>query len=421
MTPQSIDISGLDVIINSSRILDQVAIKAGTGRFVGIIGPNGSGKSTLIRCMSRTLQPVAGTVLVEGREISVFSRRELAEKLSVVPQESPRTFDYTVEEVVGMGRYAHQGLLSGFSVQDHEMCHAAMKTAGITHLSGRQITSLSGGEWQRVLIARTLAQDTPIILLDEPTSHLDISHQIEILCALQALSRNGITVVGVFHDLNLAAHFCDDIIVISQGRIAVTGAPRDVITPQVLKEYFNLDAIVRIHPSTGKPLVVPMFASPCAAREGACVHVICGGDTGSEILHALCLAGCRVTVGVLALNDSDYATASELNIPCIAESPFTPVSELSQVALAAMLRKADRIVVTPMPVGQGNLVNLRILAGSGSAPIRFLTAHERPEIIDFTGGAASAIIRDLAASSRLQAMSLEKVVKDCSGSGGTKP
>jgi len=421
MTHPALDISGLDVLINSSRILDQVAFKAVKGRFVGIIGPNGSGKSTLIRCMSRTLQPVTGTVLVDGKEISVFGSRELAEKISVVPQESPRTFDYTVEDVVEMGRYAHQRPLSSLTPKDHGLCHAAMKTAGILHLNGRNISSLSGGEWQRVLIARTLAQDTPIILLDEPTSHLDISHQIEILCALQSLSRNGTTVIGVFHDLNLAAHFCDDIIVISAGHVVVTGDPGDVITSPVLKKYFGLDATVRIHPSTGKPLVVPFYVSRQTGSRGTRVHVICGGGTGSEVLHALSAAGCHVTTGVLSMSDSDYATAADLNVPCIAEPPFTPVSEASQDTLASMLKNAERIVVTPMPVGQGNLVNLKILQESSSAPVLFMTSGSHPEIPDYCGGAASAIINDLLVGDRLQGLSLNAIIHECVQCGVVPP
>jgi iron complex transport system ATP-binding protein len=421
MTHPAFDICGLDVSVNTSRILDQVTFKAVKGRFVGIIGPNGSGKSTLIRCMSRTLQPVTGTVLADGKEIAAFGSRELAEKISVVPQESPRTFDYMVEDVVEMGRYAHQRLLSGLTAKDRELCHAAMKTAGILHLNGRHISSLSGGEWQRVLIARTLAQDTPIILLDEPTSHLDISHQIEILCALQSLSRNGNTVIGVFHDLNLAAHFCDDIIVISAGHVAVTGVPAEVITPPVLKKYFDLDATVRIHPSTGKPLVVPIYVPRQTGFRGTRVHVICGGGSGSEVLHALIAAGCHVTTGVLSMSDSDYATAADLNVPCIAEPPFTPVSEASQDALATMLQNAERIVVTPMPVGQGNLVNLEILKESSSAPVLFMTAGSRPEIPDYCGGAASAIIKNLLDGDRLRGLSLNAIIRECTHFGVVPP
>jgi iron complex transport system ATP-binding protein len=367
--------------------------------------------------MSRTLRPVAGTILVEGMDISVYSRKELAGRVSVVPQESPRTFDYTVEEVVGMGRYVHQGLLSGLSVQDRDACHAAMTTAGITPLAMRRISSLSGGEWQRVLIARTLAQGSDIILLDEPTSHLDVNHQIEVLSALHALTRAGTTAISVFHDLNLAAHFCDEIIVLKAGKAVAIGPPRDVITPLILKEVFGLGAAVRIHPVTGKPLVVPLYALPPSGSSSARVHVICGGGSGSEILHALRAAGCRITAGVLAMNDSDYSTAIALSIPCIAEPPFSPISEESRAALINQIKGADAVVLTPMPVGAGNLENLHVLLECTPPSLLFLGKDGGADIEDFTGGRATAVIEGLISSGRLAILPTDAIIRQCTTRG----
>jgi len=413
MTDVPVDVQSLDVVIDAHRILVNVTIPAEKGQFTGIIGRNGSGKSTLIRCMSRTLTPSAGSVTVDGMDIGVYDRKALARALSVVPQESGRTFDYTVEDVVAMGRYARQGLLSGHSVQDIAACHAAMTTAGITHLAQRTIVTLSGGEWQRVLIARTLAQETGIILLDEPTRHLDVSHQIEVLSALHTLTRSGTTVIAVFHDLNLAAHYCDRIIALHEGRVAASGTSAEVITTDFLKKIYSLDAEVRIHPMTGKPLIFPRYLQKTNGRSDRRVHIICGGGTGSELLHALHDAGCRVTAGVLAMNDSDYATAVHLGIPCSAEPPFSPVSEVSRYSLSEQVREADFIIVTPMPVGVGNLANLHTLEECSTSPILFMGDGENAAIEDFSGGQADAILIRLSASGRLTVLPGPAIIETC--------
>jgi iron complex transport system ATP-binding protein len=415
MTYVPVDVRRLDAVIDANRILSSVTVPVQKGQFTGIIGRNGSGKSTLLKCMSRILAPAAGSVTVEGLEIGVYSRRELARILSVVPQESQRTFSYSVNDVVGMGRYARQGLFSGLSAQDREACDTAMATAGISRLAGREIVTLSGGEWQRVLIARTLAQETGIVLLDEPTSHLDISHQIEILSALHALTRSGTTVLAVFHDLNLAAHYCDRIIALQEGRVAADGIPSEVITPDFLWNVFSLDAEVRIHPSTGKPLVFPRYAKKRGSGTGRKVHLVCGGGTGTDLLRTLHEAGCRVTAGVLAMNDTDYATSVDLGIPCSAEPPFSPVSGASRAVLKEQVRNAEILIVTTVPVGDGNLTNLITVEEDSAAPVFFAGNSGTAEVEDFCGGQANAILARLAASGRLTVLPAPAILAACTG------
>lgn len=419
MTTHRVSVQGLDVAIEANRILEGISLNAGTGRLVGIIGPNGSGKSTLIRCISRSLSPQAGVIRLEGQEITLFSRKDLARALSVVPQEANRTFDFRVEDVVMMGRYAHQTLLSTISTDDREACRQAMATVGVTELGDRRITTLSGGEWQRVLIARTLSQESDIVLLDEPTSHLDASHQIMILTAFQTLVRDGATVIGVFHDLNLAAHFCDEILVLSDGRVAAFGPPSETITTDLLRDVFTLDAIVGHHPFTGRPVVLPLFAPSSPTAPGKRVHVVCGGGSGGWLLPALVAAGCTVSTGVLAMNDSDYATARRLGIPCIAEPPFTALSEASSAALHEALVHADIVVLTGMPIGRGNLANLRALETCDTpVPLYLLTdlddGGESPAISDFTDGEATALLEQLLQSGRMARCSLEELLRTCS-------
>lgn len=419
MTDVPLRVQGLDAVLDATRILSAITLPVQRGQFTGIIGRNGSGKSTLIRCMSRTLAPAAGTVTVEGLDIGVYSCKDLAQNLSVVPQESARTFSYTVLDVVAMGRYARQGFLSGYSAEDARACTAAMATAGIENLAERKIPTLSGGEWQRVLIARTLAQETGIILLDEPTSHLDVSHQIEILSALHALTRAGTTVIAVFHDLNLAAHYCDTLIALQDGRVTASGAPAEVVTPAFLSGVFSLDAEVRVHPGTGKPLVFPRYLRKETGGSKTRVHVVCGGGTGAELLHALHAAGCRVTAGVLAMNDSDYAAAVHLGIPCSAEPPFSPVSAASRTVLADQVKEAEIIIVTPVPVGEGNLASLQAIEECGTAPVLFCSNAAPAAVADFCGGKAQGILDRLSAAGRLFVLPGPAILDRCTNAGET--
>jgi iron complex transport system ATP-binding protein len=426
MTAHRVTVQGLDVVIDTNRILEGIDLVAGTGRLLGIIGPNGSGKSTLIRCISRSLTPQSGSIHLEGREIMHFSKKDLARTLSVVPQEANRTFDFNVEDVVMMGRYPHQTLLSSVSVEDREACRDAMATVGVTALGERRITTLSGGEWQRVLIARTLAQESGIVLLDEPTSHLDASHQILILTAFQALVRNGATVIGVFHDLNLASHFCDEIVVLSGGRVAAFGPPSDTVIPAILRDVFSLDAIVGRHPYTGRPVVLPLFSHSSSEGPGKRGHVICGGGSGGWLLPALVAAGCAVTTGVLAMNDSDYETARHLGIPCISEPPFAALSEVSCGALQEALARSDLIVLTEMPIGPGNLGNLRALDAC-EEPVRLVLLVGRDDgvrgggIDDYTDGEATALVHRLLKSGRMDRCSLEDILRICMTPPGGEP
>lgn len=415
MTDIPLAVRGLDVVLEANSILSGISLTAGRGRFIGIIGPNGSGKSTLIRCMSRGLSPESGTIEVDGRDITVYPSRDLARLLGVVPQESQRTFEYSVEDVVGMGRYARQGLLSGVSQEDRSACRAAMEIAGITHLSGRNIGTLSGGEWQRVLIARTLAQETAIILLDEPTSHLDISHQIAVLSAVLELSWNGRTVVAVFHDLNLAAHFCDEILVIRAGKVAAYGNPRDVLTAEILRDVFGLEAEIKTHTVSGKPVIVPLYPEREHCPAGKRVHIICGGGTGTPLFYALRNLGCPVTCGVLSMNDSDYATAMNLGIPCIAEPPFAEISRVSLEALEGMIRNADIVILVPMPVGPGNLANLQALSGCGPVPVIIAQPGNSSCWTDCTEGEATAILDRLRADGSIRELPFPEILTQCSG------
>ncbi|WP_414168291.1 ABC transporter ATP-binding protein [Streptoverticillium reticulum] len=245
-----VDIENLSVEIAGARLVEDVALRAGNGRFVGLVGPNGSGKSTLLRCVYRALRPTAGRVLLAGDDLHALSAREGARRLAALPQESVSEFDFTVAEVVAMGRLPHQGAAGRVTADDTEACAAALARTGAAHLADRGFLTLSGGEKQRVLIARALAQQPEVLVLDEPTNHLDIAQQLEVLALVRA---SGLTVLAALHDLNLAATHCDALYVIAGGRIVASGPPHDVLSAELLADVFGVRAHRVPHPVTGAP------------------------------------------------------------------------------------------------------------------------------------------------------------------------
>ncbi|MFF7590080.1 ABC transporter ATP-binding protein [Kitasatospora purpeofusca] len=238
----SVDLAGV-------RLVHEVTLTAAAGQVVGLVGPNGSGKSTLLRCVYRALRPAAGAVLLGGEEVHRLAPREAARRVAALPQEHSAEFDFTVAEVVGMGRLPHRrGALAGPSAADGQHCAAALDRVGAGHLASRGFLSLSGGEKQRVLIARALVQEPRVLVLDEPTNHLDITHQLEVLALVREA---GTTVLTALHDLNLAAGHCDLLYVLAEGRIVASGPPAEVLEPGLLAEVFKVRATPVRHPVTG--------------------------------------------------------------------------------------------------------------------------------------------------------------------------
>ncbi|MEU2788732.1 ABC transporter ATP-binding protein [Streptomyces sp. NPDC007100] len=243
-----IDIDAVSVDVAGARLVHDITLHAGSGRVVGLVGPNGSGKSTLLRCAYRALRPAAGAVRLDGADLHAMGVREGARHLAALPQESATEFGFTAAEVVAMGRLPHQRGSGRPSAADLRVCEAALARSGAAHLAERSFLSLSGGEKQRVLIARALAQDPKVLVLDEPTNHLDIAQQLELLALVRD---SGLTVLTALHDLNLAAGHCDELYVISGGRIVASGAPHDVLGTELLAEVFGVRAHRVPHPETG--------------------------------------------------------------------------------------------------------------------------------------------------------------------------
>ena len=344
-------------------VVGEITFSAGKGAFIGIIGPNGSGKTTLLKAISRVLNISGGVVALEGRTLAEFGQKELARTVGVVPQETAMNFSYTVSDIVMMGRFPHKERFAKDDPDDYRIVREAMKVTNVAHLADRPVTDISGGERQRVIIARALAQQPKVILLDEATAHLDINHQVEILSIIRDLD-GSVTKIGVFHDLNLAAEFCDRIILMSEGHIHAIGTPAEVLTMEHLRSEYGIKAMVQTNPVTGRPLVTPLSEGVPPALRGARIHLISGGGTGAGLMYMLSAAGCILTTGVLSPMDSDYSAAKQLEIPCITVPAFAPISPGVCDTLGAYLDESDAIILTAMPVGEGNLPNIRAITNA---------------------------------------------------------
>ena len=239
-------------------VIDELDLCVPQGRITAVVGPNACGKSTLLRGLAGLLRPSAGTVRLDGRDIRSIPSRQFARMVGLLPQQPIAPEAIAVAELVGRGRYPHQGLFRQWTPQDDAAVTSAMAATATLELADHPVDELSGGQRQRVWIAMVLAQDTDVLLLDEPTTFLDVAHQIDVLDLLMRLNRDrGTTIVMVLHDLNLAARYADHLIVMSSGRVIAEGDPSEVVTPGIVREAFGIQCLVVDDPVCGSPMVVP--------------------------------------------------------------------------------------------------------------------------------------------------------------------
>jgi len=244
-----LDVDGVSWSVGAQRIVDDIHLRARSGEFTGLIGPNGSGKSSLLRLIYRIYKPDTGAIRLDERDIWMISSKEVARNAAVVAQERASDFDFTVSEIVMMGRSPHKGLFHSDTTEDDLIVCDALASVGMLSFSQRSFHTLSGGEKQRVLIARAVAQRAKVLILDEPTNHLDIRYQFEIMDLVQSL---GVTTVAALHDLNLAATYCDQLYLIQAGHIVAAGSPTDVLTSKQIESVYGVRAEVITHASTGR-------------------------------------------------------------------------------------------------------------------------------------------------------------------------
>lgn len=377
-------------------ILEEINFQVYPGEFIGILGPNGSGKTTLLKNLNRWLSPKKGAIFINEENIKNFSIKSLAQIIATVPQDTQISYDFTVEEIVLMGRTPYLKPLEKEKEEDFFIAEKSMEAVGVYNLKHNFITQLSGGERQRALIARALTQQPKILLLDEPISHLDIKYKWEIMEILKDVSKNkGIIIIATLHDINIASTFCDKILMLKKGRIFKFGTPKEVITPENIREVFGVESLVSGFTEKGAPLLITFGKVGEKLNRKKFidkVHVICGGGSGENILMFLEKKGYEVSCGVLNIGDSDWKVAKALNIKVAEELPFSPISEQSAKVNLSLMEIADAIILVNTPFGNGNLKNLQLLKEIIDKNKKVFVIEETPiSERDYTNGKAEEL------------------------------
>jgi len=398
------------VRLGGRSVLHRVSLRAEPGELVALAGPNGSGKTTLIRAALGLVPIESGGVELFGAPTAELTARERARRVAWVPQEEAPRDNVALREYVLYGRYPHLAPFGGETAEDRALADRALADVGLSDRAHEGIRTLSGGERQRLLLGRALAQGSSLLLLDEPTAHLDIGHQLDILERVQRLVRERrVCAVAALHDLNLAARYADRLAVLSRGRLVADGPPGEVLDAALLREVWGVEAVLKRDPHSGQPYLLPRrtldaarLARPLPGGRGP-VHVVGGGGAASPLLRRLVDDGWTVTTGALPLLDSDTETADELGVPFVAEIPFATLSDDVRERHRRLLDAAALVVVAPFAVGPTNLANLEDLMGRPARGPVILVDDGGIARRDFTGGRASALW------SRLEAEGAERV------------
>jgi iron complex transport system ATP-binding protein len=374
-----LNVDGIECRYGSVKILENVSLSVKEGDFVGILGPNGSGKTTLLKSISRTLKPHKGTIFLDKTDIYSMKSVDLAKHMAIVPQESTIGFSFSALDIVLMGRNPHMKRFQMESEKDMTIVKKAMLKTNTWHFADRPINELSGGEKQRVVIARALAQEPKILLLDEPLTHLDMINQIEIMDLVKELCvKEGMIVLTVIHDLNLAARYCTSALLLKGAKVFAAGTLDKVLTSENIKTVFRVDAIVKKSLVTNSLYVTLLSPQKPSPPRNCAIHVIAGAGTGTLIMKALMDEGYVVTAGVLNMLDTDYETAEFLKIPNVNEAPFSPITEQTKQANLEMISKAAIVVLASVPFGYGNLSNLEAALEAVKQGIRTYVVDEVP-------------------------------------------
>ncbi len=396
---------------NQTSVVQDASLRVAPGQVVALLGPNGSGKTTLARVLACTLTPFAGRRMVDGKPYEAYSPTEFARLVAYAPQETPAEMGFTVAELVMMGRYPHQKGFWSVSRADRDAVWQAMAHAEVAHLAERSISQLSGGERQRVNLARALAQQARYLLLDEPTAHLDLRHQTQLMHRLRCYAQEqGVGALIVLHDLNLASQYADWIALMGQGRIMAQGAPDEALHPALLEQVYQTPVLRQTNPLTGRPLLFALSpdAAPEAAPDAPHAFVIAGGGAGAEVYYTLLAAGWRVSTGVLNLLDTDEEIARALRLTHITEQPFSPISDRAYQQAQRVIQTADAVLIADAPFGHGNLRNLELALWAQAQGVPVYALATRPiEQRDFTNGEATRLWNALLTGGMLTAASLD--------------
>lgn len=381
-------------------VLRDITLSIKPGERIALIGPNAAGKSTLLKAMAGEELPIVGRISLNGKALGTYPIKERARILTRVPQRVKIQAAFTVREYVAMGRYPHQKWGQSERGTDQAVIEKAMKQTGLIDLADRRVPELSGGEQQRVLLAQALAQETSVLLLDEPNTFLDIRHQFSLLDTLRHLNREqNLAIVLVLHDINLAAAFAERIILIRDGRAICDGDPEQVLTADNIESTYGVKATRIDAAGSRKPhfILWPLASKPHARNKGdRRLHIIGGGGSAGSVIQALAENGYTLTLGAIGQGDTDLQVASFYGVATTIAPAFSDLPEASVRETWEQIEKADGIVLANLCFGRGNLGNLQLVFDGLKAGKNVWVIEETPiESRDYTGGEAARIYRQL--------------------------
>jgi iron complex transport system ATP-binding protein len=407
--PELLRAEGLSYRIGKAEILRGVSLRVEPGELVGLIGPNGAGKTTLLRLLLGVLEPSSGEVFLKGRPLACLKPRERAHLTAYLGQESSSAFPFPVLDVVLMGRYPRIGRLAREGEADLEKARRALSYVGLAGLEDRFFHELSGGERQLALFARVLAQETELLLLDEPTANLDIRHQDLFFSMALELAREGKAVVACVHNLNVASQYCSRLVLLSWGVVAADGKPEQVLRPEVLDPVFQARTTITASAATGSLMVgvVPRRWP----GQGPRVHLIGGAGGAVNLTRELDRLGYRISGGIAHEFDADQVLWRSLGVPSTVVGAFSRIGSEDVERAAPLLAEAELTILCSFPVGAANAENLRlalraarlviVAPGPGDPPRSFFSEEGRRLFHELAGRARilsyAELLRDLEA------------------------
>ncbi len=373
--------------------LQKINFELNSHELVAIIGPNGAGKSTLLKILSQSLKPSEGIIYLNQKDLQDISKNELARIRAFVSAEENTDSQFiTVNQYLYFGRAPYQSWFGTLTTRDKLIIEKCIEATGIQEFLLKNISELSSGEHQRVQIARALAQEPKVLLLDEPTSHLDIKYQLEIMNLLKKISLSGVKIITILHDLNLAGHFCDRLMLLDGGELLCFDTPSMVLTEENLEKVFKNKWEIFFNPFSNSPKVYPKLKSNVnLAKKPGKLHIIGNGGTGTDAIKLLKDSGFELSVGIINVIDSEYQLAKELNLSIIEDDSFSPFKEETRNRLKNHLINVDYIYLSKVSFSEGNLVNLEEVFNIKSLGKVVITEGADLKNRDFSNGKATAL------------------------------
>ncbi|MDU4960764.1 MAG: ABC transporter ATP-binding protein [Sporomusaceae bacterium] len=387
----ALQVSQVAIAIGEKEIVRACSFQAERGEFIGVIGPNGAGKSTLLKGLRGLLPLRGGEVTVFGRPLSLLSAKQAARLIAYMQQEVNVGFGFTALQIVLAGRYPHLEWWRNESSADKAIALKYMDFTGVVALAGKAVTEVSGGERQRILLAKALAQETPLLFLDEPTASLDLVYQEEIFRYCRSVCQTGKTVLLIAHDIRMAAKFCSRLLLLAGGRIIADGQPAAVITRENLARAYGLHSAVFVNSVTGN-LDLHTYEEPAQPATRRHVHLIGGGGVCGAVMRRLYELGCRLSAGVLQAGDTDAAAADAFGAKYVAAPAFSAVTTEQAEQHRRLIAASDLVVLGNLCFSRQNLDNLRAAFDAG----KLVVLEDSPiDGRDFSGGEASRLYREL--------------------------